>query len=137
MIIMQKPLFLLLFLTAATLFVGCGGERTPQEEVKESFMGAMDALNNRRFDEYIDCVDFGCELDSIQKDVFVKTYSQYLERVQHYKGSLQKLEVVDVAFSSDSVCDVYYETLYSDSIAEQHSQKMVRIGDTWKIKARN
>jgi len=132
---MRKPLFLLMFLSA--FLVGCGGESTPQEVVAKAFEKAMDALNNHNFDEYINSVDYGCEMDSIQKDVLVKTYSQYLDRIQQNKGSLLKLEVIDVVFGSDTVCDVYYETLYSDSTTIPGCQKMVKVGDEWKIKARN
>lgn len=132
---MRKPLFLLMFLSA--FLVGCGGESTPQEVVAKSFGKAMDALNNHNFDEYINSVDYGCEMDSIQKDVLVKTYSQYLDRIQQNKGSLLKLEVIDVVFGSDTVCDVYYETLYSDSTTIPGCQKMVKVCDEWKIKARN
>ena len=63
--------------------------------------------------------------------------SQYLDRLQQSNGDLLNLNVVDVAFGSDTVCDVYYEMLFADSVAVQHCQKMVRIGDVWKLRVRN
>ena len=132
---MRKPLFLLI-LSTALAFVSCSDD-SPHKVVSDTFEAAMDAFHNRRFDEYMESVDYGCEMDSIQKDVLVKTYSQYLDRMAQNDGALQSLNVVDVVFSSDTVCDVYYEMLFADSVAVQHCQKMVRTGDVWKLRVRN
>jgi len=130
---LRKPLLLL---SSLMLLAGCG-ENTPQEAVTSTFVAAMDALHDHRYDEYMESVDYGCEMDSIQRAVLVRTYSQYLDRLQQSNGDLLNLNVVDVAFGSDTVCDVYYEMLFADSTSVEHCQKMVRIGDVWKLRARN
>ena len=132
---MRKPLFLFV-LSAALLVVSCSDD-SPQKVVTDTFEAAMDAFHNRRFDEYMSSVDYGCEMDSIQRDILVKTYSQYLDRMHQVNDDLLKIKVVDVAFSSDTVCDVFYEMLFADSTAVERCQKMVCIGNVWKLRARD
>ena len=74
------------------LLAGCG-ENTPQEAVTSTFVAAMDALHDHRYDEYMESVDYGCEMDSIQRAVLVRTYSQYLDRLQQSNGDLLNLNV--------------------------------------------
>lgn len=131
---MKKFLFLLLCIVT---FVGCGGSDNPQKAVMESLEKAMGALSAHQYEEYFNCVDFGSEIDSMQRDVLIKTYAQYQDQQEQRKGSFCKLTVVDIAFSSDTICDVCYEMLFPDSTTEMCSQKMIKIGDAWKIRARN
>ena len=131
---MSRYLFLLMCLM---FFIGCGNPETPRKVVEDSFELAMNALKTHQYEEYFDCVDYGCEMDSVQRDILIKTYAQHQDWQEQKKGTQEKLTVVDVAFCSDTICDVYYEVLYSDSTSETFSQRMTLVGDVWKIKARN
>lgn len=128
--------YLFLFLCLVLVF-GCGEKESPQKAVTESFEKAMNALNAHQFEEYFECVDYGCKMDSVQRDVLIKTYAQHQDMQEQERGTIHRMTVVDVAFSSDTVCDIYYELQFSDSVCDVFSQKMVKIGDVWKIRARN
>lgn len=119
------------------VFTACFDSGEPEKAVVSAFSNAMLSLQQGDYETYMTHVDFGTDMDSIQRSYVVKALNQHKGRNIKEKMKLDSVNVVKVTFNSDSVCDVFYELKYVDSTREVSMQKMVKVGDDWKIRFRN
>lgn len=132
---MRNILFSSMFVMV--VFTACFDSDEPEKAVVSAFSNAMLSLQQGDYETYMTHVDFGTDMDSIQRSYVVKALNQHKGRNIKEKMKLDSVNVVKVTFNSDSVCDVFYELKYVDSTREVSMQKMVKVGDDWKIRFRN
>lgn len=134
---MKKP-FLYILLLVSIAIASCHEAMVePTDAPKAALKAALDALHSDDLDTYLQSVDFSTEMDSLQLVCMKAVLSQHAEEQAAEGVSVQKVEMVDAVMESDSVCTVYYQQSYSGGASDVLSQKMVRQGDTWKIRLRN
>lgn len=114
-----------------------GKEESPKDKAKNTLKEALSTLQSGNVDGYMQYVDFGCEMDSVQLAVMQCLLKQHLDRQAQQKGTIVSIEAVDAQMLGDSVCTVFYQLAFADSTVEVVSQKMVRVGENWKIRLRN
>lgn len=112
-------------------------ELTSEEKAKETLREALEALNQNDHDAYLQCVDFGTVMDSVQEAVMRDVLRQHLEWRRKERPSVVSIDMVDAKMHGDTICTVYYQYTFADSTKEVASQKMVRYGEDWKIRLRN
>ncbi|MBQ9362693.1 MAG: DUF4878 domain-containing protein [Bacteroidaceae bacterium] len=116
----------------------CWGKKDlPEDKAKAVLKEALSTLQSGNVDGYMRYVDFGSEMDSVQLAVMQCLLKQHLDRQTQRKGTVVSIETVDAQLVGDSVCTVFCQLAFADSTVEVVSQKMVRVGETWKIRLRN
>ena len=108
-------------------------ERAPEETLKV----ALEALNVEDYDAYLERVDFGADMDSVQIASMKDVLRQHLGWRRSERAAVVSIDIVDTKMHGDSVCTVYYQYTFADKTKEVGAQKMVRYGDKWKIRLRN
>lgn len=132
----MKNILLLCFL----LFLACAcREETvnPVDSAKKVLAEALDSLYSHNYGKYVSSVDFGEDMSREQQKVLLYVLRQHQERQDTLKGYVSSCEIIDAKQESDSVITLYYEIKFADGLSEVNSQKMVRVGDVWKIRVRN
>lgn len=119
------------------MLTACGGER---KITFEDFI--IQALRSFYIDNdynvYMECVDYGAELDSVQRKVVEAMYKQFADKVKQQHGGVVEVGVIDVEDLGDSMTSyVHYQVTYADSTQESSMLKVVSDGEGWKIKSRN
>ena len=114
-----------------------GKEELPEDKAKAALKEALSTLQSGNVDGSMQYVDFGSEMDSVQLAVMQCLLKQHLDRQAQLKGTIVSIETVDAQLLGDSVCTVFCQLAFSDSTVEVVSQKMVRVGESWKIRLRN
>lgn len=133
---MKITIFQLLVILVA--FTACSGESSsPESAVICSFSEAMSAIESDDFEGYVDRSDFGSDMDSVQRAFLCLALKQHKLKQTEKMGGTGSMSVVEVKFLSDSLCDVFYQLIYADSTKEVSSQRMIKVGDEWKIRLRN
>lgn len=125
-----------LFLLVALCLAACH-ESAPEEVVKESLKAALEALERGDYEEYLQHVDMGAPMDSVQRAVMLDALRQHQEWKGAERPSVVAVDVVDAQFEDDSVCLAYCQYTFADSTKEVVWHKMIRHGDEWKIRLRN
>lgn len=113
------------------------GPKTPEEASKAVLEEALEALQAGDYDVYLEHVDFGVSLDSLQMASMKSVLLQHQEWKRAERAEVLAVEVIDVHLLNDSVCTAHYQYVFADSTKEVVSQKMVRCGEDWKIRVRN
>ena len=108
-------------------------ERAPEETLKV----ALEALNVEDYDAYLERVDFGADMDSVQIASMKDVLRQHLGWRRSERAAVVSIDIVDAKMHGDSVCTVYYQYTFADKTKEVGAQKMVKYGDKWKIRLRN
>lgn len=98
---------------------------------------ALEALNRADYDAYLQCVDFGVDMDSARTASMRSVLKQHLAWRQQERPAVADIRVVDTRMQGDTVCFVYYQYVFADSTREVAVQKMVQDGDRWKLRLRN
>lgn len=124
--------FLLMFLAACH-----GAIHGPEDAPKEALQGALDALHEEDYDAYLQYVDWGMEMDSVQQSYMKMLLRQHQDWKRTERTAIVSIDVIDGKMNADSICTVYYQYTFADSTHEVVSQKMVRRGKDWKIRLRN
>lgn len=114
-----------------------GDKRLPEEQAKAVLKEALAALQRHDVDTYINNVDFGTDMDSLQETFMRHVLEQHQDRQDQLRGAVMGIDVIDAEMQGDSVCLVFYQMLFPDSTLEVASQKMIRVGERWKIRLRN
>lgn len=109
----------------------------PTDAPKEALKVALDALCNDDIDGYLAYVDFGAEMDSAQEKSLRSVIRLHKQWQQAEHSSVASIDIVDAVMKGDTVCTVFYQYLYADSVKEIASQKMVRKDGVWKLRLRN
>lgn len=117
-------------------FVSCH-ELTPEEAAQQTLKEALEALNRDDHEAYLQCVDFGVEMDSTQTSYMKDLWRQHLGWRRAERAAVESIDMVDIKMQDDSICTVYYQYSYADGTKEVGAQKMVRHGEEWKIRLRN
>lgn len=105
----------------------------PTHTLKE----ALEALEREDYDAYLRCVDFGAEMDSVQMKCMQQVLRQHVGWRRSKRPSVVSIDMIDSQMQDDSICMVYYQYTFADSTKEVGSQKMVRLGEDWKLRLRN
>lgn len=125
------------------LFIGMGlccvacHEPTPEEAAKDALMVALEALRGEDYDTYLQHVDIGVPMDSARRAFMKDALRQHQEWKRAERAAIVSVDVVDGRMIGDSICTVYYQYTFADSTCEVASQKMVRLGEEWKLRLRN
>lgn len=131
---------LLYIVVLSALLSSCWGQNVEVDsgqKAKQALVDALTAINIHDYDAYFQALDFGCEMDSVQKALMMRTFIQHQDWQDKHKGIVADIKAVSADMISDSVYMVYYQLTFSDSTCEVSSQKMVCYGDTWKLRVRN
>ena len=123
---------LLMFLAACH-----GAIHGPEDAPKEALQEALDALHEGDYDAYLQHVDWGMEMDSVQQSYMKMLLRQHQDWKRTERAAIVSIDVIDGKMNADSICTVYYQYTFADSTHEVVSQKMVRRGKDWKIRLRN
>lgn len=124
------------FLLSACLWI-CVGCKDNADVVRDDLAVALNAYVSGDYETYIDCVDFGEDLDSIHALIFRKAYDQYRVSLNRKEKNIISIEPTVVKFINDSVAYAFYAVNYQDGTSEMCSHKMARFPDRWKIVIRN
>ena len=108
-----------------------------EREPEIVLMKALEALNQEDYDAYLHRVDFGTEMDSVQTSYMKEALRQHLGWRRSERAAVMSIDILEKVMEEDSVCTVYYQYTFVDDTKEAGSQKMVRHGETWKIRLRN
>lgn len=119
------------------LFVSCHENEIKEKGAGEYLLPAITALQQNDFDTYLSYTDVADNIDSVQYNLLFTLFCQHQDKQLAERGSVAKVEIVDTKYQSDSVTTVFYKLVYSNKSEEISSQKMVKVGDTWKIRIRN
>ncbi|MCM1313435.1 MAG: hypothetical protein NC206_07790 [Bacteroides sp.] len=109
----------------------------PVASAKSTLAEALDSLHSHHYGKFMSSVDFGEDMSEEQRNILFDVLRQHQERQDSLKGYISSCEIVDVDVESDSVITLYYSVMFADGNSEVNSQKMVRIGNVWKIRVRN
>ena len=109
----------------------------PEDQATSAFLKAFSTLQGGDVEGYMQYVDFGGEMDSLQRSVLCRLLTQHQDLRVRQKGELLGIEAVDAQMQGDTVCTVFCQLTFADSTAELVSQKMVRVGEDWKVRLRN
>ncbi|MBQ9641732.1 MAG: hypothetical protein IJV06_09275 [Bacteroidaceae bacterium] len=128
-----------IFLPLLLLLSACWGgkKESPADEAKAVLVEALSALQVGNVDGYVQHVDFGGDMDSLQHSVLSALLRQHLDQRTQQRGALTGIEALDGKMRGDTVCTVFYQLTFADSTVEVASQKMVKVGSVWKIRVRN
>ena len=118
---------------------GCNGKKfvDQSEPAREVLMDALTAMEQHDYGRYMQHVDLGEEMDTLQVDFVHKALVQYQSRMEATRGRSVDVTIIDADMESDTVCSLFYQVTYADSTSEVASQKMVRTNGDWKIRLRN
>jgi len=116
----------------------CWGDKgLPEDQAKAVLKEALTALQRHDVDAYLRCVDFGTDMDSLQEVFMRRVLEQHQDRQDQLRGAVSGIDMIDAEMQGDSVCMVFYQMTFPDSMVEVASQKMIRVGKNWKIRLRN
>lgn len=108
-----------------------------EREPETVLMKALEALSREDYDAYLQRVDFGTEMDTVQTSYMKEALRQHLGWRRSERAAVMSIDILDKVMDGDSICTVYYQYTFADDSQEVGSQKMVRNGETWKIRLRN
>ena len=135
---MKKIVVFVLTVLIASFAISCRDtEVDPKDAPAKAMIDALQKLYAHDYDAYLSCAELDGEDDSVHMELYKQILAQHQEYQYSAKGNVVEFDVVDVKFSGDTVCTVLYQLAFPDSTKEISSQKMVRVGDDWKIKIRN
>lgn len=133
---MFMPLLLAAF---AIVFAvsSCKKDKDPVSPAKKSLKIALDNLYKDNYVEFDKMVDYGGTTDSLlHKRLYdMIVFNASLQKKRY--GEVTKIQIKEGNLVNDSVAQVFYDLTFSKGEKETGTYKMVKINDTWKIKARN
>lgn len=112
-------------------------EPVAEEVAKSTLQEALEALNREDFDAYLQHVDWGVQMDSVQALCMRDVLRQHLGWRKARRAGVASIDMIGTQMEGDSICTVYCQYTFADSTKEVVSQKMVRAGGVWKIRLRN
>lgn len=129
----------LIFLTGICMLSACNGDKksidatlAPRKAMEE----ALNAFYSNDFDTYVNLIDYGAELDSVERGVVLNVMSQYHERQTAKKGGVSRYDILSVDMPSDSLATVYFDLFFGNDSVEMCSEHLVLRNGHWKIKVR-
>lgn len=134
---MKKLLLCVPSLLLCCWFVGCGEPEDKSIYPKQDLKSALEAYYSGDYDKFFMNVDFGTELDSVQKQIMMAAYRRDIAYTNESFKGVRAIEPRSVEFEGDTVSYVLYDIVYGNQQRETSSQKMVKIGDSWKLRVRN
>ena len=132
---MRKIFFFILCISFAMLS-SCH-KPTSEEAAKETLKEAMEALNREDYDSYLQHVDMGVEMGAAQETFMRDVLKQHLGWRRSERAALVSIDMIDAQMDGDTICTVYCQYTFADSTKEVVAQKMVRMGEKWKMRLRN
>lgn len=133
---MKKTILFALTLVLCVIF-GCKHEDAPEDAAKKVLLTALKDLQTHNYDAYLANTDIDCEMDSFHLAIMKQILVQHQEWQDANKGTLTDLQIVDAKMINDTVCSIYYQLEFDDSVKEACSQKMICVDGNWKIRVRN
>lgn len=134
---MRKLLYSATMLISFCAFVGCGEPDDATLKPKQNLKSALAAYYDNRLDTFLMCVDFGADLDNSQRQVVMASYRTHLKYTNKHFNGVRAIEPKSVQFDGDTIAYVLYDIVYRNQVRVTSSQKMIKVGDTWKLRARN
>ena len=128
-----------LYLIVLPLFIlqSCQRDDSALQVVRRTMETALDDLQRGDCQAYFNHMDFGCEMDSVKSSLFLQAIVQ--QQSQHILSGKRQTgaRVVEVRMESDTVAIAYYRQYFSNGDSLDKAQKLVRIGEQWKLRMRN
>ncbi len=125
-----------LVIAACISSISCGqSEKDPKEAPMDTLRSALHALECNQYDLYLSHVDYGRTLDASQEDMMRIVLKQNNERLMAEHGMVHHIDMLDICYTSgDSLCEVFFQTTYSDSTKILDSQQMRKVSGEWKLR---
>ena len=136
----KKAVRCVALLTVLALLVGCGAKQKSRDELLKEFVerALMERYLTNDYELYLNDVDYGVELDTVQQQMLVAIHKQFADYQEKKHGPVAYVNMTDVVKEEgDSVCYVHYIVAYADSTQESAVMKVAYEGGEWKIKSRN
>ncbi|MCR5314189.1 MAG: hypothetical protein K6E54_11215 [Bacteroidaceae bacterium] len=134
----MKKTCLLHIITVLCVLWACTSEtRNSEKAVRTAFSEAFKALEEQNYTLYLEKADFDCHMDSVQKSFMIMALKQHDERRFLRHGKVLNVQIQEIIFESDTLCNVTYEMFFADSTKGQYFLKMIIDEDEWKIRLRN
>jgi len=119
-------------------FFGCKDKNTdPIEPARLVLKDALMAVEEHDIMRYLDAVDIGVPIDTLHIDILHKTVLQHQQMQEAAHGRCVDIDIIDSDVLSDTLCYLYYQLTFADSVQEVSTQKMVRKDGVWKLRLRN
>lgn len=124
--------------TLVLTFIACHERMTEATDApKMALKIALEALENDDYETYMSCVDYASDMDSMQMRNLCKVLRFHMSKQRAAHAPVVDIDMIDAVLKGDTVCTVYYQYTFADSVKEVASQKMVRKNGEWKLRLRN
>lgn len=118
--------------------VSCHEEVDRTKAPREALQQALNLLVEGQYEEYFNCMDFGMDLDSTQRELFGEALVRQATLTHELHAGLQGTRVLDGKMQSDSVCTVFFRQYYGNGDSIDCAQKMVRNSEgKWLLRLKN
>lgn len=134
---MRSILYAFVLLVLCCCMNACGDSEDQYAQPKEDLKNAMDLYYRNSLDSFYMYLDFGEELDTVQRTIIMASYRLHLAQVNNEFQGVKSIEPKLVRVESDTVVYVVYDLVYGNRQRETSSQKMIKEGDNWKLRIRN
>ena len=104
----------------------------PPEEA--ALRQSVEQLQLRHYRQYVDMLDFGKPLDSLQLAWRTQAVAQYAERLRKQHGGVQGIRVCATDKTDDLRLTLHYYLYFADGDSDLCSQPMVKCNGEWKLK---
>ena len=135
----ETALFGILLIASMVMLSSCNeNNKTVDATIapRKAMEEALNAFYSNDFEKYVNLIDYGADLDSVERQVVLNVMSQYHERQAAKKGGVTKFEVLSADMPSDSLATVYFDLVFGNDSVEMCSEHLILRDGQWKIKVR-
>lgn len=135
----ETALFGILLIASMAMLSSCNENKKTVDATiapRKAMEEALNAFYSNDFEKYVNLIDYGADLDSVERQVVLNVMSQYHERQAAKKGGVTKFEVLSADMPSDSLATVYFDLVFGNDSVEMCSEHLILRDGQWKIKVR-
>ena len=135
----ETALFGILLIASMAMLSSCSENKKTVDATiapRKAMEEALNAFYSNDFETYVSLIDYGADLDSVERQVVLNVMSQYHERQAAKKGGVTKFEVLSADMPSDSLATVYFDLVFGNDSVEMCSEHLILRDGQWKIKVR-
>lgn len=135
----ETALFGILLIASMVMLSSCNENKKTVDATiapRKAMEEALNAFYSNDFEKYVNLIDYGADLDSVERQVVLNVMSQYHERQAAKKGGVTKFEVLSADMPSDSLATVYFDLVFGNDSVEMCSEHLILRNGQWKIKVR-
>lgn len=135
----ETALFSILLIASMAMLLSCSENKKTVDATiapRKAMEEALNAFYSNDFDTYVSLIDYGADLDSVERQVVLNVMSQYHERQAAKKGGVTKFEVLSADMPCDSLATVYFDLVFGNDSVEMCSEHLILRDGQWKIKVR-